>query len=349
MTSDELAPGDGTSTPPDGITFRPATTDDWAAIAEVVNAARRADGADEVTTGEHFAADHPNVILERDGVVAEASGVMVGYGIGRVAERDHVLVGELSGAVHPAHRRRGIGTALLHRTRDDVAARLAADPRSMPRELRGGALDSETGLIAMLVAEGFVPIRFGYEMRRPITGRLPTHPLPAGIELRPVVEADHRAIFDANEEAFRDHWGHRPATEQDFHDLFAGPDVTPALWCVAWDGDQVAGVVVNTIRAAENEALGIRRGWLDRVSVRRPWRGRGVAKALCCESFRVLREHGMDEAWLGVDGSNPTGAVHLYEGLGFHVAKGWKWFGRPVDEPARRGWRSGGDRETIGG
>jgi mycothiol synthase len=332
----------------DDVSFRTATTGDWAAIAEVVNEARRADNADEVTTAESLAADHPSVVLERDGVLAEADGAMVGYGIGRIVERDGVLVGELSGAVHPAHRRRGIGTALLHQNRDDVARRLAADPRPMPHELRSYALDSEIGLIAMLSAEGFVPIRFGYEMRRPITGKLPSRPLPAGIELRQVVEADHRAIFDAGEEAFQDHWGHRPATEQDFRDLFHAPDQTPGLWCVAWDGDQVAGVVVNTIRAAENSALGIRRGWLDRVSVRRPWRGRGVAKALCCESFRVLREHGMDEAWLGVDGSNPSGAVHLYEGLGFHVAKGWKAFGRPVDEPASSGWRTAGDRETIG-
>ena len=55
------------------------------------------------------------------------------------------------------------------------------------------------------------------------------------------------------------------------------------------------------------------------MSVRRPWRGRGVAKALCAASFRVLREQGMDEAWLGVDGTNPTGALQLYEGLGFCV------------------------------
>ncbi|MHB8960779.1 MAG: GNAT family N-acetyltransferase [Candidatus Limnocylindrales bacterium] len=341
--------GDDGSMLPGEVSLRLAGDDDWPAITAVVNAARREDGAEEQYTAAVLASEYPAVVMERDGVIAEASGVMVGYGIGRVVERDRVLVGELSGAVHPAHRRRGIGTALLHRTRDAVVARLAADPRPMPRELRGGALDSETGLIALLHAEGFVPIRFFYEMRRPITGRLPTHPLSAGIELRPVVEADHRAIFDGNEEAFRDHWSHRPATEQDFHDLFAGPDMTPGLWCVAWDGDQVAGVVVNTIRATENEALGIRRGWLDRVSVRRPWRGRGVAKALCCESFRVLREQGMDEAWLAVDGSNPTGAVHLYEGLGFHVSKGFRVFGRPADGPAPSGWRTAGDRETIGG
>jgi ribosomal protein S18 acetylase RimI-like enzyme len=95
---------------------------------------------------------------------------------------------------------------------------------------------------------------------------------------------------------------------------------------------------MNAIFAEENEALGIRRGWLEHVSVRRPWRGRGVAKALCAASFRVLRERGMDEAWLGVDGTNPTGALQLYEGLGFTARRRWMAYGRLLEGPALEGW-----------
>lgn len=330
------------------VTFRPAADADWGAITDVVNAARRADGADEIYTPEMFASEYPGVDMARDGVVAEAGGELIGCCIGQLRDRDGVLVADLTGAVHPTRRRQGIGTALHHRATEAAVARMAADPRPMPHELRSYALDSETGLVAMLEAEGYVPIRFGFEMRAFLTGALPDFPLPPGLEIRPVVEADHRAIFDGEEEAFQDHWGHRPPTEQDFVDLFHGPDMTPELWRVAWDGDQVAGVVVNTIHPSEVEELGINRGWLDRVSVRRPWRGRGLAKALCAVSMRELRARGMDEAWLGVDGLNPSGAVHLYEALGFHVAKRWRAFGRPVDGPAAAGWRTAGDRETIG-
>lgn len=333
----------------DEVHFRPGADADWPAIADIVNAARRADGADEVRTGESLASEFAALVVPRDIVVAELGGTPVGYGAGQVVVRDGALVAELLGAVRPEFRRQGIGGGLLHRTRDSALARMASDPRPLPRELRSYALDTETGLIAMLAAEGFVPIRFGFEMRRPLTGELPTHPLPAGLELRPAAEADYRAIFDANEEAFLDHWGHRPATEADFRETCHGPDASPGLWCVAWDGDQVAGVVMNAVYADENRQLGVARGWLDKVSVRRPWRGRGLAKALCAESFRVLRREGVVEAWLGVDGSNPTGAVKLYEGLGFHVAKGWKVYGRPADVPAPAGWRTAGDRETMGG
>ena len=46
----------------------------------------------------------------------------------------------------------------------------------------------------------------------------------------------------------------------------------------------------------ENESLGVKRGWLEHISVRRPWRKRGVAKALIADSLRMLRDMGMDEA-----------------------------------------------------
>ena len=208
--------------------------------------------------------------------------------------------------------------------------------------MRSFALDEEAGARGLLLGEGFVTIRYGFEMRRYLTGALPDHLLPGGLEMRPVTPDQHRTIFDADNEAFEDHWGHRPTDEADFQAEFHGPDVDTALWCVAWDGDQVAGVVMNAIYRGENEELGIRRGWLEHVSVRRPWRGRGVAKALCAASFRVLRDQGMDEAWLGVDGSNPTGAVRLYEGLGFGVVRQWKAYGRPIEGPAPAGWRPAG-------
>ena len=151
-------------------------------------------------------------------------------------------------------------------------------------------------------------------MRRFITGELPDRPLPAGLELRPVTPDQHRAIFDADNEAFRDHWGHREADDGDFRARFEHPETDTSLWCVAWDGDQVAGSVMNAIYAEENEQLGIKRGWLDHVSVRRQWRGKGVAKALCAASFAVLRDHGMEEAWLGRRRVEPDGRAPAVRG-----------------------------------
>jgi mycothiol synthase len=71
----------------------------------------------------------------------------------------------------------------------------------------------------------------------------------------------------------------------------------------------------------ENQALGLSRGWLEHISVRRPWRKRGLASALIVDSLRALREAGLAEAALGVDAENVSGALRVYEAIGFRRAR----------------------------
>ena len=109
----------------------------------------------------------------------------------------------------------------------------------------------------------------------------------------------------------------------------------PGAWLDRpWEGDEVVGSVMNAIFAEENARIGLRVGWLEHVSVRAPWRGRGVAKALIAASMRALRERGMDFAALGVDAQNPTGALALYEGLGFRPHQKWISHRKPLDPAA---------------
>ena len=158
-------------------------------------------------------------------------------------------------------------------------------------------------------------------MHRQTLEDVPEAPLPEGIELRPVRPADHRAIFDAEFEAFQDHWQPHDYDEKEFESLHKKADIDTDLWVVAWDCDEIAGVVQNWIWAEENEQLGVKRGWLEHISVRRPWRRRGLGRAITAESLRRLRSVGMTDAMLGVDAENPTGALGLYEGLGFDVTQ----------------------------
>lgn len=46
-----------------------------------------------------------------------------------------------------------------------------------------------------------------------------------------------------------------------------------------------------------------------------------MARALIARSFEVLKKQGMTEAALGVDTESPTGALRLYEGMGFRPVK----------------------------
>jgi ribosomal protein S18 acetylase RimI-like enzyme len=334
-----------------GLRFRSASPDDWPAIADTVNRAHVADGVEEIQSGDGLRAQWTPLErfqLARDVTIAELHGAMIGFLFGYRLERGRVLVLETWVAVIPEHRGRGIGTALHRATRSRLAAEAAADSRPRAREFRTYLLDAEVADRALVEAEGYRPIRFGFDMRRSLSGALPDHPLPVAIALRPVRPEQHRAIYDADVEAFRDHWGFPEPDEGAFLARFANPETDTSLWCVAWDGAELAGSVMNSIFEDENRELGIRRGWLEHVSVRRPWRGRGLAKAMCAASLRVLRDRGMEEACLSVDAANPSGALGLYERLGFEVDRRWYAFGRPVDRPAELGWRSGDEDPAAG-
>jgi mycothiol synthase len=258
-----------------------------------------------------------NFDLARDVVVAELGGRIVGEIEGHIAVRDGVAVHEHMGWVHPEQRRRGIGRALVRWF--EVRAREAAGEWSgdEPHEL-GTWIDSNIdGGIALVEGEGYHRIRYGFMMVRPLSEPIPDAPLPAGLELRPVVEADRRRIWDADDEAFRDHWGSVERTDEDFERWFTMPNLDTNLWRVAWDGDEVAGSVWTLVWPEENAKLGLSRGWLEHISVRRPWRKRGLATALIAETLRLFQDMGLEEGALGVDSENPTGALRLYESLGF--------------------------------
>jgi ribosomal protein S18 acetylase RimI-like enzyme len=168
-------------------------------------------------------------------------------------------------------------------------------------------------------------------MRRDLREPVPDVPMPEGLEVRPVRPEDHRAIWEADVEAFQDHPEAAVRNEEDLVRTYADPRTDTSLWVVAWEGDTVVGVVMNEINEAENEKLGQRIGWLNHVSVRRPWRGRGVATAICARSMQVLRDRGMDFAELGVDGENPTGALRVYEKLGFGIRQTWQSFMKDLE------------------
>jgi mycothiol synthase len=224
--------------------------------------------------------------------------------------------------VRPEARRRGIGRRLLAwaeaRARATVAEGRGGSP-DLPHVLSMGTATHVAPAMAFAEALGYERVRYGFVMHRDLREPIVETPMPAGLETRPVTPDQHRRIWDADVEAFRDHWEAGVPHEEDFVRFFANPDLDTSMWQVAWDGDEVAGSIVNGIYPAENARLGMELGWLEHVSVRRPWRGRGLASALIGRSLHVLRERGMTFAALGVDAENPTGALGLYERHGFKI------------------------------
>lgn len=307
----------------DGLWFRrPRLDDDLASLAALMGEANAFDDVPSRPTPDNLRLElEPSERMDpaHDVIVAEVGGRLVGEAEVERVVRDGVVVYHVSGFVHPSVRRRGLGRALLHHNLRRAAERAAGDPAGMPVELGGFVDEQEAGHRALLSSEGFEVIRWFFLMRRDLAEPVPEAPLPEGFQLRPVTRDHYRQVFDAEVEAFRDHWGAREKTETDFTRTYAAAECDPSLWVVAWAGDEVAGVVQNWIWTSENAALGVARGWLEHISVRGPWRRRGLARAITAESLRRLRHAGMTEAMLGVDTENANGALGLYEDLGFRT------------------------------
>jgi ribosomal protein S18 acetylase RimI-like enzyme len=181
--------------------------------------------------------------------------------------------------------------------------------------------DTETDKEILLKKAGYEAVRFGYSMIRPFSEPINITPMPEGLEIRTVQPDQFRQVWEADQEAFRDHWGYIEGTEVDYQRWLKDPLMDPDFWRVAWDGDQVAGMVLNFLNEKENEEYNRLRGWTEDISVRRPWRRRGLARALLTRSLQMFKDMGMDHAALGVDTENTTGALNLYESVGFVVEK----------------------------
>jgi ribosomal protein S18 acetylase RimI-like enzyme len=305
-----------------GLVFRHVRRpDDYPQMNVIANATRAATGVDFSTTDEQFQSfyEHPgNFVTERDVAVVEVGGRIVGYVRGGVYNQvSGPRVFEIMPFLDPAVAPKPLLPFMLSAIEDhlrELAA--AAPPGEKVLETFGG--DSTPDRDELIVRAGFEPVRFFYSMVRPHLDDLPDAPLPPGLEIREVQPEHLRAIWDAQNEAFRDHWGWSDPGEEEYQQYLTDPVGSDAsLWRVAWDGDEVAGQVRSYIHAEENERHGRLRGHTEFISVRRPWRRRGLARALIAASFPLLRARGMTEAALGVDTENTSGALRLYESCGF--------------------------------
>lgn len=305
---------------------------DYPGLASANQALRDRAGIEEVATAASMAVHYDHLVNcdpAMDMVVVERAGSIVAYA--RVEWRDQVdgtrSLATIC-AIHPAEWGRGIGTSLLTWQEDRLRAIAGAlpDAATKPARLVASTWGGDERATALLTTSGWTQVARGYEMVRPTLDAIPDLPMADGLEIRPVDRSDQRRIWEAAVEAFRDHRDEPEPDEADIQAWIDDPRADPSLWFVAFDGHEIAGSVLGLIDAEENAHHGRERGLIAEVSTRRPWRRRGVAKALICRTLVALQARGMTSAYLGVDGANPNQAMDLYESIGFEiVSTGLDW------------------------
>lgn len=221
----------------------------------------------------------------------------------------------LAGCVHPVHRRRGLGAALLEWSKTR-AAQLAGGPLTLV--IRTEALTP--GAEALYSRQGFVQTFAEEVMDYDLAGAVPQIPLPEGVRLLPWSAETAHLFFRAYDSSFRDRPGF-PGWNADTWIEWTSTDDTfrPDLARVALQGDEPVGFIAVD---AEPERS---RGWISQVGVRPDQRGRGLGAALCAGVLEAFAREGLARATLHVNVNNP-GAIHVYERLGFcHAARRARW------------------------
>jgi mycothiol synthase len=207
-----------------------------------------------------------------------------------------------------AAKGRGIGSDVVDRCEERLAQETGLE------RLHGIAPEPDGAARRLFESRGYGEVRRFYDMAIQLEREPVVPALPDGLVLDEAREGEERAFYDALVEAFQDHWDWHATPYEEWLEMRRGQhhDEDGPLWLVVRDGDEIAAI-------SRNEANRHGGGYVGALGVRRPWRGRGLAKALLQRTFAEFWRRDMPRVTLGVDADSPTGATHLYERVGMHV------------------------------
>jgi len=302
------------SSPPEGFTARPLEPVDAPAAAALLLT------YDEAHLGEVIdRLSEQDVLdwwgfydLERESMALHGPTALAAFGLMNV-RADDVL--ELDGYVHPERCGLGLGSFLLEWAEESA--------HGASRRLRVATVPADPASAPLVEGRGYRPVRHFYRMVADLPEPPPTAEWPPGFEVSMLQEGEERLLYEAIEEAFAEEWGRPPRSFEDWQQtVFAQEAFDPSLCFLVRRKDEVA--------AAEMCSRRFGMGFVNSIGVRKPWRRRGLGRALLLHGFSKLYERGERRIGLGVDAENPTGATRLYESAGMRVA----WQATVYEEPS---------------
>jgi ribosomal protein S18 acetylase RimI-like enzyme len=184
--------------------------------------------------------------------------------------------------------------------------------RESATQVFAGGWSSNDDLLRELERRGFRFVRHSLWMYVDLTEPTASPVWPEGIEAQTFRPGDERAFHRIQQETFEDSW--EPATvsfEAWRHAYVGTPRFVPELWFLALAEGEPAGFAICHPHPGNAQL-----GWVGELGVRRPWRRRGLGRALLLHAFSAFRGRGLPRAGLSVDSQSPTGAHRLYEQAG---------------------------------
>jgi ribosomal protein S18 acetylase RimI-like enzyme len=140
--------------------------------------------------------------------------------------------------------------------------------------------------------------------------------------LRRDADEDLEVLNWLDNECFKEHFNwRRSPVERTVYFVREDPFFKMQEWFFAVLNGKHVGYIGTGVDESYNAEKNARCGWVLDIGVLKPYRRRGIGTRLLSHGMNLLKAKGMTVAMLGVDDSNVTKAMQLYEEVGFKVAK----------------------------
>jgi mycothiol synthase len=305
------------------LSWRPIERGDVAAWAAMLAAVGNADGDDHDSYGEQVLLDLlglPGCDFANDSIAAYDGTVMAAcaFLMARPAA-DPVHAMRFEAAVHPDYRRRGLGGLVLDWVEQKAVPLHEKRHPGRPLALHGWSKSDNAGAEALFATRGYRPVRWWHAMRMDLSAVPSAQAAPDGVEivgLTPDRWEDARLVRN---EAFQDHWGSNETSAEVWSHSISQQVFRPRFSYVAYADGQAIGVLLSHEYEEYAKLTGTRDLYVAIVGTRRAGRNRGIASALLSRALADGKADGFGTSSLLVDGDSLTGAVGLYERIGYTV------------------------------
>lgn len=248
------------------------------------------------------------------------TGNLIGFGLHQNPEPHVESVTQ--GWVDPDHLGRGLGSAIVAWGLGRARSQIHLAPDGARLTARCQASDADSTAAEVFRVAGFQPDRHEIEMELIFDGPVTVAPVPPGITVRTMSGAEDLPIVaGVVAEAFRDHYGFVESSREQRVERWKNfrlmDEWDDNLVLIAEASSEAVGVIVGIrSQGAITDA-----GFIGSLAVVRPWRGKGLARALLTMAFDRYHRRGMRAVALDVDADNLTGATRLYDSVGMEPVR----------------------------
>jgi mycothiol synthase len=303
------------------LTMRPyAGEADLEAIANLFNICEAVDRIDSGTSVPELRRSFEEPSLDKANSIRlweDPDGQLVGFSRLWIAPTGEVIDGFLGFRVHPMARGSDLERQLVAWAEGRL--REVSQERGVRVKLRSGTRANKTERIALLEKHGFIADRYFLTMERSLSDPIPKPQFPKGFTLRQMEgEQDAEAWVEMYNQTFIDHWNHHDLTVERVKHELTQPNYRPELDLIAIAPDGTFAAFCHCEISPEENARSKRNeGWIASLGTRRGFRKQGLGRAMLLAGMQRLKTANVEIAKLGVDGENPSGALWLYESVGF--------------------------------